>query len=288
MNNEDGARGPEARTQRQASREEPAPVDRRQQARTRRRWIVVTAAGVSAFAALLAAVSGVAFSVLGLQHISSAAPSRTSPTPPTAATAPSRSPFAAATPVVHPSPPGAGNPSAPGQPGLAGPPASQEAPVQQPRPRPAAPTTPPPSHAARLVVSLNATPADGGALYNRYVDVAGRVSGPRPSGQLWLVWAALPKPSDPKQVDQYYSKGEIHPAADGSFSFVNLTMGDTSAYAVHRTWRIFAAVATTAAAQQWLLDNLANNSNLAWDSNRLSLPAGVQQLGESIYVTRSS
>lgn len=85
MNNEDGARGRVARTQRQASREEPAPVDRRQQARTRRRWIVVTAAGVSAFAALLAAVSGVAFGVLGLQHISSAAPSRTFLTPATTA-----------------------------------------------------------------------------------------------------------------------------------------------------------------------------------------------------------
>jgi len=105
---------------------------------------------------------------------------------------------------------------------------------------------------------------------------------------MWLVWVAEPKPTDPRPADEYYPKGQLHIAADGSFSLANMTMGDTSSWSVGRTWRIFIAVPTDPAGLAWLRAALANDGNLKWDGHRLALPPDVRQIGTSISVTRTS
>src|SRR6266702_2635768 len=152
--------------------------------KTGRRWIVITAAGVAAFAALLTAITTTASTLYNLDR----RPIATRPASP-------RRTGAVSTPAPRP------GPRSPGS--IAGTPAT------------------------------TASPGTGGP------------AGPTPNGQLWLVWAGQPKPSDPKQVEQYYAKGEIHLGTGGSFSFYGLTMGDTSQWSVGRTWRVFVAVATT-------------------------------------------
>ncbi len=268
--------------------------------KTGRRWIVITAAGVAAFAALLTAITTTASTLYNLDRrpiaTRPASPRRTGAVSTPAPRPGPRSPGSiAGTPATTASP-GTGGPAAPtpsGPPAPSAPSAGQGANAGGSSPSvrtPRAQVTRSPSPPARsgLVVSLNAQPADGGTAFNRYINVSGRITGPRPNGQLWLVWAGQPKPSDPKQVEQYYAKGEIHLGTGGSFSFYSLTMGDTSQWSVGRTWRVFVAVATTPAAQKWLQDSLANNGNPKWDGNRLALQPGARQLGTPIFVTRSS
>jgi hypothetical protein len=273
----------------------------------RRRWIAVSAAGTVAFATLVTAVSGVVFTVLGLHSdrspaTAAAAHSRTvgQPLPGSPVPAGSDPPMAATSSAAAvagsadtAAPPAAGDPVTPDPPAATVPTNGQGGVLQPgpepsgtPRPRPSR-STARPARSAPLRITLHPSPADGGTAFNRNIDITGSITGKRPAGPLWLVWAAEPKPTDPKQVDEYYAKDEIHPSATGAFSFPGLTMGDTSSYSVGRTWRVFVAVAEDAAAQSWLLQALANDGHPAWDGNRLELPSGVHPLGDPISVRRT-